>query len=519
MENQRISHRISERRHGGIQRKHRRILRNPVAKSLSEKSGFDVAAPSQLTIFRIGTKDPWRLALKSAKTSGLFFLIVFLFGLPGLASGVQRFPPPQFRSGHELPVTTQPSPRAGVYEYLDVVVLLAALSLASYLALKRRSRRGISILGIFSLAYFGFWRKGCVCAIGAIQNVTLALFDQGYTLPITVVCFFVLPLVFTLFFGRTFCSSVCPLGAMQDIFLLRPVKVPVWLEQALRMLPYVYLGGAVLFAATGSAFIICQYDPFVAFFRRSGSLSMLILGGCFLLIGVFIGRPYCRYLCPYSVILGWMSRASRWHLTITPDKCIRCRLCEDSCPFGAIQKPTEGMRGRGSEGARERNRRIDKRRLAILMALLPVFIALGVLMGIRIGAPLSRVNATVSLAQRVWLEDTGKVEESTEASDAFRRTGRPTEELYREALDLHRQFAIGSGIFGAFLGSVIGMRMIQLSVRRTRVDYEINRTICVSCGRCIPYCPVGRAQSEEGKAGRSESQKARPQTQSDEADQ
>lgn len=422
----------------------------------------------------------------------LTICVVVLLALPGAALGLQRFPPPQFRSGHELPVTTQPPPRADVYEYLDVMVLLAALSLASYLALKKRSRRGLLALGIFSLLYFGFWRKGCVCAIGAIQNVTLALFDHGYTVPIAAVAFFMLPLVFTLFFGRTFCASVCPLGTIQDVVLLRPVEVPSWTEHGLRMFAYLYLGLAVFFAATGSAFIICEYDPFVAFFRRSGSLSMLMLGASFLVIGVFVGRPYCRYLCPYGVILGWISRASRWHVTITPGECIKCRLCEDSCPFGAIQKPTQHQASR--------NRSQGKRRLAFLIGVLPALIGLGVLIGILIGTPLSRIDPTVRLAERVWLEDTGAVKEETEASDAFRRTGRPSEELYKEALSLDRKFSIGGGIFGAFLGLTVGMKIIQLSVRRSREDYEANRTTCLSCGRCFSYCPVGRKIGEIGRA-------------------
>jgi hypothetical protein len=48
--------------------------------------------------------------------------------------------------------------------------------------------------------------------------------------------------------------------------LIRPVAVPGWLESGLRLFAYAYLGAAVLFAATGSAFIICRYDPFVGFF-------------------------------------------------------------------------------------------------------------------------------------------------------------------------------------------------------------------------------------------------------------
>jgi len=418
------------------------------------------------------------------KSAYLIVIIIILLALPGAVFGAQRFPPPQFSTGHELPTTTQPNPRADSYEYLDTIVLLAALCLASYLALKKRSRRGLFVLGILSLAYFGFWRKGCVCSIGAIQNVVLALFDRSYTVPVTVIIFFTLPLIFTLFFGRTFCASVCPLGAIQDLFLLKPVKVPHWLEQALRMFAYLYLGLAILFAATSSAFIICEYDPFVAFFRRSGNFSMLLLGACLLLVGIFIGRPYCRYLCPYSILLGWMSRASKWHLTITPDKCIQCRLCEDSCPFDSIQKPTQDQTRSRGEG---------KKRLAVLIGLLPIFIALGVLLGVWAGAPLSRVNATVGLAEQIWLEDSGQVKEITEPSDAFRRTGRPAEELYQEASDLNRKFVIGGGILGAFLGLVIGMKLIGLSVSRSRTDYEIDHSSCVSCGRCMPYCPVERS--------------------------
>ena len=413
-------------------------------------------------------------------------------GSVGASTDIQRFPPPEFKeSGHELPVTTVPKPRADLYEYIDVAALLLALSLASYLTLKKRSRRGIFILSLVSLFYFGFWRKGCVCAIGATQNIALSLFDSGYTVPIAVVAFFTLPLIFTLFFGRTFCASVCPLGAIQDVVLLRPLKVPSWLEHALRGLPYLYLGTAVLFASTGSAFIICQYDPFVAFFRRSGSFTMLILGGCFLLIGFFVGRPYCRYLCPYGVILGWMSRASKWHATITPDECIKCRLCEDSCPFGAIQKPTpESMSHSRTEG---------KKRLTALMILLPIFIVLGIFLGMRVGAPLSRVDLTVSLAHRVTLENAGEVEGSTDASDAFRETGRPVSELYQEAQSIDRKFRIGGGILGAFLGLALGMKMIQLSVRRSRTDYQTNRTTCLSCGRCFSYCPVEKVRLKENK--------------------
>ncbi|MCF7958480.1 MAG: 4Fe-4S binding protein, partial [Phycisphaerae bacterium] len=295
--------------------------------------------------------------------------IAVLFCSAGAVLAVQNFPPPDFESGYTLPETVVAPPQAAFYDVQDVLVLLVALSLAAWLALKKRSRNGLFVLMLFSLVYFGFWREGCICPIGAIQNVALALFDRSYTIPLTAVIFFLLPLLFTLFFGRVFCAAVCPLGAIQDAVLVKPVKVPGWLEGMVRLLAYLYLGAAVLFAATGSAFIICQYDPFVAIFRMSGSFDILVLGGSFLLIGLFVGRPYCRFFCPYGILLRLLSKFSRWRVSITPEACVQCRLCEQSCPYDAIQTPQEPRP--------LTNPFLDKLIFAGLLVLVPVLIFAG----------------------------------------------------------------------------------------------------------------------------------------------
>ena len=276
----------------------------------------------------------------------ILIAILFTFALlcAAQAWAVARFPPPDFESGYTQPQMTFPAPRAEWREWADLAVLLAALCVSSWIVIFKRSRRAMAALSIFSLAYFGFFRKGCVCPIGSIQNVAQCLANPAYMLPVTTALIFILPLFFALLFGRVFCGGVCPLGAIQDVPLVWPVRLPDWLDRALSVLPFVYLGLAVLFAATQTMFVVCRYDPFVVLFRMTGTFPILATGGALVVLSTFIGRPFCRFLCPYGALLGIFSRFAWRKPSISPERCVRCSLCHDVCPFGAIREPTpEGM--------------------------------------------------------------------------------------------------------------------------------------------------------------------------------
>jgi polyferredoxin len=243
--------------------------------------------------------------------------------------------------GYKTPVVQRPLPRAPWRELTDVVVLAGGLGLATWFVLHRRSRLAVVGLSIAGLAYFGFYRQGCVCPIGAIQNVTVALVDPHYAASYLTLLIFFLPLVAALFFGRAFCGGVCPLGAIQELVVLRPLHVPPRLDRTLGWLKWVYLVVALGFAvlpAGSRDFVICRFDPFVGFFRFAGPLHMHLIGAGLLLLGLFIGRPYCRYLCPYGALLSLLARISWRRVTITPDKELDCGLCSAACPYGAIQE-------------------------------------------------------------------------------------------------------------------------------------------------------------------------------------
>ncbi len=397
------------------------------------------------------------------------------------APAVERFPPPDFESGHTLPSPTTAAPDPAWHAPVDVAVLVIGLALAAYLVLRRRSRAGVVALSIGALAYFGFWRGGCVCPIGAVQNVSLALGDSSYAVPVVVALFFALPLLAALLVGRVFCAGVCPLGAIQDLVVVRPVRVPEWLETPLRTIRPIYLGLAVLLAATGSTFILCRFDPFVGLFRLSGSLGMLIFGGALLAIGMFIARPYCRYLCPYGLVLGWLGRTSKWHARLDPQTCINCRLCEEACPVNAIDKPTEPPV--------DADRRAARRRLTIALAMAPLWLIAGTGLGYALAGPLSRAHREVQLAELLRAEQAGTRAEPTDQTTAFRATGAPLDEAYDRAAAVRSDFTLGAPIYGGFVGLAFAASWIRLARPERRDDYRINRARCVSCGRCLKYCP------------------------------
>jgi polyferredoxin len=414
-----------------------------------------------------------------------YFTNIAIFLLFVLASAVhsqQRFPKPEFETGYEQPTPETPEPRALALEYFDVVVLLAVLFLSTWFVLKKRSRRGVLWTSVFTLIYFGFYRDGCICSIGSIQNVALSLFDSGYSISLMVLAFFLIPLLFSLFYGRIFCASACPLGAIQDLIVIKPIPVAPWLRTTLGLLPFIYLGLSVLFAATGTDFIICRYDPFVGIFRMDGPFHMILLGISFLLMGLFVARPYCRFLCPYGALLKVTSTFSKRHLSITPSKCIQCKLCANSCPFDAIDEPTDPKLVPNTSG--------NIRKFIIYAALIPIFMFLGGYAVSSAHRVLSKVHPDVYLAELLVAQPELRTTTDNLDIETFMGSGKSLDTLVDEAKIIQQKYKTGGWYLGAFLGLVFGLTLLNQVIFRRREDYQPNKGDCVSCGRCMDFCPV-----------------------------
>jgi ferredoxin len=411
-----------------------------------------------------------------------YLILVVLFIWHSVMFAQQRFPRPEFDSGYVYPAHQLPNQRGPVWEYLDVAVLVAALGITSWLALKKRSRQGILWMSVFTLAYFGFYRQGCICSVGSVQNISMALFNSNYAMPLSALLFFAVPLLFALLFGRVFCAGVCPLGAIQELTGFRPVRIHKSVESVLTAIPFIYLGLAVLFAATGSQFIICRYDPFVGIFRLDAPYTMIIFGALLLVTGIFVNRPYCRYLCPYGVLQNVFSRFSGRHLTITPAECTNCRLCEESCPYDAILPSDTALNKERKE--------VSRKRFILYFLLIPVMAAAGGLLLYNLAAPLSRVNSTVKLSNEIsFLQNNGGTGISV-AVKAFEESGKTEEQLFAEEEAILTRFRKGSPWVGIFLGLSFGIGLFSQTTRKPRTEYKPHQGKCFSCGKCFQYCPV-----------------------------
>jgi len=395
-----------------------------------------------------------------------------------------RFPKPDFTSGYQYPDIRHAIPNENLWIVIDIVLLVLMMGIVSWAALRKFDRKPILWVSIISVAYFGFFRSGCVCSIGSVQNVALALVDKTYIMPLAVFLFFILPVLFAFLFGRVFCAGVCPFGALQELVNLKNCHIPRALTAVLGMIPWIYLAFALLYALTRSTFLICRFDPFVGIFRLGGDIGMLIFGTLLLIAAIFTGRPFCRFLCPYGALLSLFSRVSIFKVRITPKECINCDLCRNACPLDVIKPPYNNKV--------KESRLRGVKRIINYFIVLPLIIAAGALLFRSLSTELSGLNKDVRLYNLVIQSELTHSTPLPLEVETFYAQGGAIEEITARYEAVQEDFKLYSPFAGGIIGLVIGLTLISLSLKRTRKEYEIDHAGCVACGRCFKYCPQVR---------------------------
>lgn len=183
--------------------------------------------------------------------------------------------------------------------------------------------------------------------------------------------------VLTLVFGRVYCSVICPLGVMQDVFgwmgkkrkknrysyspaksWLRYGVLAVFIVALLAgvgslvalLAPYSTYGRIAqnLFAPlygwgnNALAFFAERADSY-AFYRTEVWLkslpTLLVAAATFVAVGVLAwrnGRTYCNTVCPVGTVLGFLARYAWFKPVIDTGKCVDCKLCARNCKAACI---------------------------------------------------------------------------------------------------------------------------------------------------------------------------------------
>ncbi len=193
---------------------------------------------------------------------------------------------------------------------------------------------------------------------------------------------FIFVLSLTFFYGRVYCSVICPLGIMQDIISrvsrkFRRIKIYRF-SKPRNYLRYSLLVLVMISILTGSSFLLNLLDPYSNFgkiwsglvrpivieindglsylLEKSGSYFLSPVGiasfnwkvtvyPIIFLISITImaslrGRLFCNTICPVGSLLAFISKFSFFKIKIDENSCTRCGKCSSICKAECIDIKT-----------------------------------------------------------------------------------------------------------------------------------------------------------------------------------
>ncbi len=171
------------------------------------------------------------------------------------------------------------------------------------------------------------------------------------------------PLVFILWFsvaaalvfwGRgAYCGWLCPFGALQELTnrIARALRVPQWelpwgLHERLWPVKYVIFLGlfGVSLASVPLAEAYAEVEPFktAIILKFVREWPFVVFAVALLLVGLFVERFYCRYLCPLGAALAIPARMRMFDWLKRYHECGKpCKTCANECPVQAIHPTGE----------------------------------------------------------------------------------------------------------------------------------------------------------------------------------
>ena len=98
-----------------------------------------------------------------------------------------------------------------------------------------------------------------------------------------------------------YCAHVCPFGSAQELagkLTRRKLRLSPRLNRALNVFRNLLWGVLMVLMLTATWTAWMDYELFTAFLYTSASAWVIVLAVLFLVLSVWVPRPYCRFVCP-----------------------------------------------------------------------------------------------------------------------------------------------------------------------------------------------------------------------------
>lgn len=143
---------------------------------------------------------------------------------------------------------------------------------------------------------------------------------------IFIVIFFILAIG-----GRWACSTICPLGIIEELIFRIPfpkkfTELPY--EKQLKKIKYVIFFALVILVPLVFMPNKESWKPVFLFLKLFGFTTIFLLS-------LFIYRPFCKYFCPFGVFLGFFNKISPFRYRVNFG-CNQCGLCKRTCKMGIV---------------------------------------------------------------------------------------------------------------------------------------------------------------------------------------
>ena len=103
-----------------------------------------------------------------------------------------------------------------------------------------------------------------------------------------------------------YCAHICPFGSAQELagkIVKRKPRISPRLNKALTTFRSVLWGVLMALMLTGTWTAWMDYELFTAFLYTSAPIWVTVVAVLFLVLSVWVPRPYCRFVCPTGVLI------------------------------------------------------------------------------------------------------------------------------------------------------------------------------------------------------------------------